>query len=169
MLRSRSRGRRRTHRSGVRVLSALGRWTFFPVQPSPPFAALTDDTIRAAVDEAHRHGKPAFAHPTNAKGLLAALVFSNLRAPAGRDGRGVCSSSPASGSSCAAIRCWPPNATASATSCWRPPRRSSSPSWPRPGARTTPYAAAADIGVRVGKVINRYNVRPFYHRRADRG
>lgn len=45
----------------------------FPVQPSAPFAALTDDTIRAAVDEAHRHGKPAFAHPTNAEGLLAAV------------------------------------------------------------------------------------------------
>ena len=45
----------------------------FPVQPSAPFAALTDDTIRAAVDKAHRHGKPAFAHPTNAEGLLAAV------------------------------------------------------------------------------------------------
>jgi len=45
----------------------------FPVQPFAPFAALTDDTIRAAVDEAHRHGKPAFAHPTNAEGLLAAV------------------------------------------------------------------------------------------------
>ena len=45
----------------------------FPVQPSAPFAALTDDTIRAAVDEAHRHGKPTFAHPTNAEGLLAAV------------------------------------------------------------------------------------------------
>ena len=45
----------------------------FPVQPSAPFAALTDDTIRAAVDEAHRQGKPAFAHPTNAEGLLAAV------------------------------------------------------------------------------------------------
>ena len=45
----------------------------FPVQPSAPFAALTEDTIRAAVDEAHRHGKPTFAHPTNAEGLLAAV------------------------------------------------------------------------------------------------
>ena len=45
----------------------------FPVQPSVPFAALTDDTIRAVVDEAHRRGKPAFAHPTNAEGLLAAV------------------------------------------------------------------------------------------------
>ena len=45
----------------------------FPVQPSAPFAALTDDTIRAAVDEAHRQGRPTFAHPTNAEGLLAAL------------------------------------------------------------------------------------------------
>ena len=45
----------------------------FPVQPSAPFAALTDDTIRAAVDEAHGQGKPTFAHPTNAEGLLAAV------------------------------------------------------------------------------------------------
>ena len=45
----------------------------FPVQPFAPFATLTDDTIRAAVDEAHRHGKPAFAHPTHAEGLLAAV------------------------------------------------------------------------------------------------
>ena len=42
--------------------------TFFP-----PFATLSDDAIRAAVGEAHRRGKPVFAHPTNVEGLLAAV------------------------------------------------------------------------------------------------
>ena len=62
-------------RAAARALLSAGAdgIKVFPVQPSAPFAALTDDTIRAAVDEAHRQGKPAFAHPTNAEGLLAAV------------------------------------------------------------------------------------------------
>ena len=49
---------------GIKLYAA----TFFP-----PFATLPDSAIRAAVDEAHRRGKPAFAHPTNRAGLLAAV------------------------------------------------------------------------------------------------
>lgn len=40
---------------------------------APPFVALTDDAILAAVSEAHRRGKPVFAHPSNRAGLLAAV------------------------------------------------------------------------------------------------
>jgi len=39
----------------------------------PPFVSLTEDTIRAAAGEAHRRGKPVFAHPTSAAGLLASV------------------------------------------------------------------------------------------------
>jgi imidazolonepropionase-like amidohydrolase len=39
----------------------------------PPFVALPESAIQAAVNEAHRRGKPAFAHPTKREGLLAAL------------------------------------------------------------------------------------------------
>ena len=39
----------------------------------PPFVALPEDAVRAAVNEAHRRGKPAFAHPTSRAGLLAAV------------------------------------------------------------------------------------------------
>ena len=49
---------------GVKLYAA----TFFP-----PFATLPESAIRAAVDEAHRRGKPAFAHPTSKAGLLAAV------------------------------------------------------------------------------------------------
>jgi imidazolonepropionase-like amidohydrolase len=49
---------------GVKLYAA----TFFP-----PFATLPESAISAAVDEAHRRGKPAFAHPTNRAGLLAAV------------------------------------------------------------------------------------------------
>jgi len=40
---------------------------------APPIVALSEDVIRAAVDEAHRRGKLAFAHPSNRQGLLAAV------------------------------------------------------------------------------------------------
>ena len=39
----------------------------------PPFVALPEEAMRAASEEAHRRGKPVFAHPTNRMGLLAAL------------------------------------------------------------------------------------------------
>jgi imidazolonepropionase-like amidohydrolase len=39
----------------------------------PPYTALPEDAIRAVVDEAHRRGKPVFAHPTRLDGLLAAV------------------------------------------------------------------------------------------------
>jgi imidazolonepropionase-like amidohydrolase len=39
----------------------------------PPFLTLPDDAIRAAVEEAHKRSKPAFAHPTTREGLLAAV------------------------------------------------------------------------------------------------
>ena len=67
-------GRRGGARGGEQLLDAgadgvkLYAATFFP-----PFAALPESAIRAAVDEAHRRGKPAFAHPTNRAGLLAAV------------------------------------------------------------------------------------------------
>lgn len=40
---------------------------------APPIVALPENVIRAAVDNAHRRGKPAFAHPSNREGLLAAV------------------------------------------------------------------------------------------------
>jgi imidazolonepropionase-like amidohydrolase len=39
----------------------------------PPFVALPESAIQAAVNEAHRHGKPVFAHPTNREALLTAV------------------------------------------------------------------------------------------------
>ncbi len=39
----------------------------------PPFTALPEDAMRAAVEEAHARHKPAFAHPTNLKGMLSAV------------------------------------------------------------------------------------------------
>jgi imidazolonepropionase-like amidohydrolase len=38
-----------------------------------PQFALSEETMAAAAAEAHRHGKPVFAHPTLAKGLLSAV------------------------------------------------------------------------------------------------
>ena len=38
-----------------------------------PIVALPEEAIRAAVEEAHRRGKPVFAHPSNRQGLLAAV------------------------------------------------------------------------------------------------
>jgi imidazolonepropionase-like amidohydrolase len=39
----------------------------------PPFTAMSQPAIEAAVKEAHARGKPAFAHPTTRAGLLAAV------------------------------------------------------------------------------------------------
>jgi imidazolonepropionase-like amidohydrolase len=39
----------------------------------PPFVTLPESAMLAASEEAHRRGKPVFAHPTNRAGLLAAL------------------------------------------------------------------------------------------------
>jgi imidazolonepropionase-like amidohydrolase len=39
----------------------------------PPFVALPENAIQAAVNEAHRQGKPVFAHPTNREALLVAV------------------------------------------------------------------------------------------------
>lgn len=39
----------------------------------PPYTALPEDAIKAVVEEAHRRGKPVFAHPTRRDGLLAAV------------------------------------------------------------------------------------------------
>jgi imidazolonepropionase-like amidohydrolase len=39
----------------------------------PPFVALPESAIQAAVNEAHRYGKPVFAHPTNREALLLAV------------------------------------------------------------------------------------------------
>jgi imidazolonepropionase-like amidohydrolase len=39
----------------------------------PPFVTLPESAMLAASEEAHRRGKPVFAHPTNRTGLLAAL------------------------------------------------------------------------------------------------
>lgn len=38
-----------------------------------PIASMPESAMRAATAEAHRRGKPAFAHPTTLEGLLAAL------------------------------------------------------------------------------------------------
>jgi imidazolonepropionase-like amidohydrolase len=40
---------------------------------APPIVALSQSTIQAAAMEAHRRGKPAFAHPSSRDGLLAAV------------------------------------------------------------------------------------------------
>ena len=40
---------------------------------APPIVVLPESAMRAAVEEAHRRGKPAFAHPSNRNGLLAAV------------------------------------------------------------------------------------------------
>ena len=40
---------------------------------APPIVTLPEAAIQAAVDEAHRRGKPVFAHPSNRHGLLAAV------------------------------------------------------------------------------------------------
>jgi imidazolonepropionase-like amidohydrolase len=39
----------------------------------PPFLTLPENVIRAAVQQAHSKGKPAFAHPTTRDGLLTAV------------------------------------------------------------------------------------------------
>jgi imidazolonepropionase-like amidohydrolase len=41
---------------------------------APPIVALSRNAIQAAVGEAHRRGKPVFAHPSNREGLLAAIA-----------------------------------------------------------------------------------------------
>ena len=46
----------------------------FAAAQFPPFETLPSDAIRAAVDEAHRRGKPVFVHPTSRDGLLAAVA-----------------------------------------------------------------------------------------------
>lgn len=53
--------------SGVDAIKLYAR-TF-----SQPIAALPETAIQAAVAEAHRRGKLAFAHPTNLEGLLASV------------------------------------------------------------------------------------------------
>ena len=40
---------------------------------SEPIASMPESAIKAATAEAHQRGKPAFAHPTNVDGLLAAV------------------------------------------------------------------------------------------------
>lgn len=45
----------------------------FAAAQFPPYATLTGEAIRAAVDEAHRREKPVFVHPTSRDGLLAAV------------------------------------------------------------------------------------------------
>ncbi len=40
---------------------------------APPIVSLPEAAVRAAADEAHRRGKPVFAHPSNRAGLLAAV------------------------------------------------------------------------------------------------
>ena len=40
---------------------------------APPVVVMPPDAVRAAVDEAHRRGKLAFAHPSNRDGLLNAV------------------------------------------------------------------------------------------------
>ncbi len=40
---------------------------------SEPIASMPESAIKAATAEAHQRGKPAFAHPTNVEGLLAAV------------------------------------------------------------------------------------------------
>ncbi len=39
----------------------------------PPYVSLPESAIQAAATEAHRRGKPVFAHPTKREGLLAAV------------------------------------------------------------------------------------------------
>jgi imidazolonepropionase-like amidohydrolase len=46
----------------------------FAAAQFPPYETLPDEAIRAAVDEAHRRGKPVFVHPTTREGLLAAVA-----------------------------------------------------------------------------------------------
>jgi len=46
----------------------------FAAAQFPPYATLPAEAIRAAVDEAHRRGKPVFVHPTTREGLLAAVA-----------------------------------------------------------------------------------------------
>ncbi|MEK6323207.1 MAG: amidohydrolase family protein [Acidobacteriota bacterium] len=45
----------------------------YAASPFSPFATLSGEVIRAAVNETHRRGKPAFAHPQSRDGLLAAV------------------------------------------------------------------------------------------------
>jgi imidazolonepropionase-like amidohydrolase len=40
---------------------------------APPLVVMPEEVLRAAVDEAHRRGRPALAHPSNREGLLAAV------------------------------------------------------------------------------------------------
>ncbi|HEY3160617.1 MAG TPA: amidohydrolase family protein [Vicinamibacterales bacterium] len=40
---------------------------------APPIVVMPPDAVRGAVDEAHRRGKPVFAHPSNRDGLLNAV------------------------------------------------------------------------------------------------
>src|SRR5258706_3507258 len=47
---------------------------FYAASAFTPFATLPDDMIRAIVGEAHRRGKPAFAHPQSLDGLKAAVA-----------------------------------------------------------------------------------------------
>jgi imidazolonepropionase-like amidohydrolase len=47
---------------------------FFAAAQFPPYETLPAEAIRAAVDEAHRRGKPVFVHPTTREGLLAAVA-----------------------------------------------------------------------------------------------
>jgi imidazolonepropionase-like amidohydrolase len=54
----------------------------------PPFTPLPDEVIRTAVEEAHRRGKPVFAHPQGREGLLAAVrggvdVIAHTTPPSG--------------------------------------------------------------------------------------
>jgi imidazolonepropionase-like amidohydrolase len=46
----------------------------FAAAQFPPYETLPAEAIRAAVDEAHRRGKPVFVHPTTREGLLAAVA-----------------------------------------------------------------------------------------------
>ena len=45
----------------------------YSASPFLPFATLPDEVIRAVIGEAHRRGKPVFAHPQNLDGLLVAV------------------------------------------------------------------------------------------------
>jgi imidazolonepropionase-like amidohydrolase len=45
----------------------------FAAAQYPPFPPMPEEAIRAAVSEAHRRNKPAFAHPQSRDGLLAAV------------------------------------------------------------------------------------------------
>jgi imidazolonepropionase-like amidohydrolase len=46
----------------------------FAAAQFPPYETLPAEAIRAAVEEAHRRGKPVFVHPTTREGLLAAVA-----------------------------------------------------------------------------------------------